>query len=260
MSAPAEAAPGAVPRGARTDWWREFFDDDYLLLYGAALTPERTEQEVAGAASLLRLRPGARLLDLCCGDGRHAVALQRRGYRVTGVDASRPLLLGARWRAEAVGAHPALIQADARRLPLGGSAFDAALLLFNSIGYGTDADSVAMLRSARAAAPQLLLECAHRDEQVRRAAPGVSRDWLEIRGARILTERWIDPLEGVAHAVFRFGAPERVKELRHRLYSATEVVALLREAGFDRVECHGGYDRRPFGLDAPMLVAHARVA
>ncbi len=256
------ADPTPAPGGARraqhpTDWWRGFFDEDYLWLYAAALTPERTEREVAGLVSLLRLKPGARLLDLCCGDGRHAVALQRRGFRVTGLDASRPLLAGARKKSEATSAYPALVQADARQLPLRAHNFDAALLLFNSIGYGTDGDCLAMLRSAREAAPQLILECAHRDEQVRRSAPGVSRDWLEHRGVRVLTERWIDPVEGVAHAVFRFGTPERVKEFRHRLYSATEVVQLLRAAGFERIECHGGYDRRPFGLDSPLLVARA---
>jgi hypothetical protein len=52
--------------------------------------------------------------------------------------------------------------------------FDDAGLLINSLGYGTDEDSLAMLRSARAAAPQLVIECAHRDEQVRRASPGVA--------------------------------------------------------------------------------------
>ena len=249
-------SPAGATAALEGSWWREFFDDDYLFLYGAALTPERTEQEVAGLVSLLRLAPGARLLDLCCGDGRHAVALQRRGFAVTGVDASRPLLDGARRRALRVGESPALVQADARQLPLRRS-FDAALLLFNSLGYGTDQDSLAMLRAAREAAPQLVVECAHRDEQVRRAAPGVTRDWLELGRVRVLTERWIDPVEGTAHAVFRFGEPEKEKRLRHRLYSATELVALLRAAGFARVDCYGGYDRRPFAIDSPLLVARA---
>ena len=143
-----------------TSWWTEFFDDDYPFLYGAALTPERTEREVAGAVAILGLREGQRLLDLCCGDGRHAVALQRRGLRVTGVDASRPLLRRAARKARAVlggaraddgdsdgeaAAHepgqqrstaalPLLVQADARALPLR-CAFDAAVILFSSIGY-----------------------------------------------------------------------------------------------------------------------------
>jgi SAM-dependent methyltransferase len=237
------------------EWWESFFDQDYLFLYSAALTPERTEQEVAGLAALLRLKPGARVLDLCCGDGRHAIPIQRRGFGVTGVDSSEPLLRAAAKRAATVGARPRLVRADARALPLR-SGFDAALLLFNSLGYGTDADSLSMLREARRCAPQLLLEVAHRDEHVRRAPPGVQREWMELRGVFILTERWIDPLAGVAHAVFRFN--DRVKEFRHRLFTATELVALLRRAGFDKIELYGGYDRRPFAIDSPQLVAHAR--
>src|SRR5256712_9947028 len=52
-----------------------------------ALEPE------AGARGAVRwivgvagLRPGARVLDSPCGFGRHAVALARLGYKVTGVD------------------------------------------------------------------------------------------------------------------------------------------------------------------------------
>ena len=153
---------------------------------------------------------------------------------------------------------PQLIRADARSTPLRSAAFDAAVLLFNSLGYGTDEDSLAMLRSARAAAPQLVVECAHRDEQVRRASPGVTREWMEIGEVRVLTERSIDPVEGVAHAIFRFG--DREKRFRHRLYSATELVALLEAAGYASIDCYGAYDRRPFALDSPLFVAHARAA
>ena len=38
---------------------------------------------------------------------------------------------------------------------------------------------------------------------------------MELRGVFILTERWIDPLAGVAHAVFRFN--DRVKEIHASL-------------------------------------------
>ncbi len=84
------------------DWVRDFFDDGYRFLYGDMLSPERTEFEVAGLVQLTGLREGARVLDLCCGDGRHSVPLQRRGHRVTGVDLSRKLLLRAQQRAERV--------------------------------------------------------------------------------------------------------------------------------------------------------------
>ena len=42
------------------------------------------------------------------------------------------------------------------------------------------------------------------------------------------------------------------------LTSATELVAMLRKAGFERIECYGDYDRRAFAIDSPLFVAHAR--
>src|SRR5258708_5388816 len=55
-------------------WWREFFDEEYPVLYAPTLTPERTEREVAAAVGVLKVRDGARRVDLCCGEGRQAGA------------------------------------------------------------------------------------------------------------------------------------------------------------------------------------------
>ena len=242
-------------------WWREFFDEDYPVLYAPALDPERTEREVASAVAILRLREGARLLDLCCGTGRHAIALQRRGVRVAGVDSSLKLLELAQERAGRVGAFPAWVDGDARELPLKGGSFEAAICLFNSIGYGTDAEALAMLREARRCAKALLLETVHRDEHVRNTAPGGVFEWAERDGVRVLVKRWIEAVPGVSHATFRIqreGRPEVVKDFRHRLYSATELLALLRKAGYERIECYGDYDRRAFAIDSPLFLAHAR--
>ena len=242
-------------------WWRDFFDDDYPVLYAPTLDPARTEREVAAAVAVLQLKEGMRLLDLCCGTGRHAVALQRRGLRVCGLDSSRKLLTVAADKSTRVGAFPAFIQADARELPLGPGSFDAAICLFNSIGYGTDAEALAILKEARRCSAALLLETAHRDEHVRGTAPAGTFEWAERDGVRVLVERWIDPLPGVSRAIFRLqreGRPDVVKELRHRLYTATELSAMLRKAGFERIECYGDYDRRPFAIDSPLFLAHAR--
>lgn len=261
--------------GMTGEWWREFFDDDYALLYGATLTPERTEAEVAGVAALLALPEGARLLDLCCGDGRHAVALHRRGFRVVGVDASAPLLARARRRAASVlGGNapesdapdlPSFVRADARALPLR-QAFNAATLLFTSIGYGSDDDSLAMLRAARAAlvpGGQLVVECAHRDDLVRRRGDAEREtETLDVGGVRVTTERRFDALLGVEHATFTFARPGGEapveKRFRHRVFTPGELLALLRVAGFTRLDVYGDYDRRAFTASAPRLLVHAR--
>jgi len=69
-------------------WYRKFFERDYYdtfyapLREGAGalpLTPQASEQQAAFIAEALALPPGARVLDLCCGHGRHSVALAQRG-------------------------------------------------------------------------------------------------------------------------------------------------------------------------------------
>ena len=64
-------------------WYKTFFGSDYMYDF---LTPERTEREVEGIVTLLNLPAGSSLLDLCCGHGRHALALSRRSYHVSGLD------------------------------------------------------------------------------------------------------------------------------------------------------------------------------
>lgn len=90
------------------------------------------------------------VLDVGCGTGGHAIPLARRGYSVSGVDASTAMVARARAKAEAEGVPLDLHVADARTLDLGRD-FDAVLLLFAVLGYMRENDDVlAALRAARA--------------------------------------------------------------------------------------------------------------
>src|SRR5690606_34464775 len=72
-------------------WWESYFGADYSSLY-----PDKDlasgEAEAPRIAAALALAPGARVLDLGCGNGRHVLALARRGFDATGVDFSPTLL------------------------------------------------------------------------------------------------------------------------------------------------------------------------
>src|SRR5512137_20331 len=70
-----------------TPW---FEDDAFWAAFRPSMFSEERWQMAAGEAEplakLLELKPGARVLDLCCGPGRFSIELARRGYRVAGVD------------------------------------------------------------------------------------------------------------------------------------------------------------------------------
>ena len=78
---------------------------------------------------------GARILELACGTGTHALHLAKMGYRVTATDYSVEMLTVARRKASAQNLPVDFIEQDMRRLPAPEIAFDAAVCLFDSIGY-----------------------------------------------------------------------------------------------------------------------------
>src|SRR5207248_10336182 len=96
-----DAAPGAPPlpealaqrprRPRRSKpWFEEVFDEEYLRTL-PFMRADQTLREVEFISDALRVAPGAEILDVGCGYGRHAFELVQRGYNVTGLDLSLPL-------------------------------------------------------------------------------------------------------------------------------------------------------------------------
>ncbi|MHC4730002.1 MAG: SAM-dependent methyltransferase, partial [Planctomycetota bacterium] len=94
---------------------------------------EQTPEEVDGLVALLGLAPGAHVLDLGCGPGRHSLELRRRGFSVTGVDLHAPYLEQARRE----DAEVEWVHGDMREFCREG-VFDAAVNLYSSFGYFED--------------------------------------------------------------------------------------------------------------------------
>src|SRR5579875_3067211 len=82
--------------GAASGWWTTFFEGPAVDFWLRATTNLPTKDEAAFLADALGLTPGARVLDVPCGGGRHALELAAQGCRVTGVDISADFLDAAR--------------------------------------------------------------------------------------------------------------------------------------------------------------------
>jgi SAM-dependent methyltransferase len=240
-------------------WYTDFFDEDYLRIFLPVLPDERTAAEVNAAVELLGLGPGARLLDLCCGQGRHAVPLAQLGYRVTGLDRSRRLLDRAAGLAAGRGQRLGLVQADMRRLPFADASFDAVINLFNAFGYLEDdqQDELVLHEVARVLAPggRFLQELANREALV--------RGWHDSEVVRtdgglvVLQERTLDLRTSRDLTSYTLLHPDgRRTTLEHaiRLYTLTELAAMLERAGLELLEVAGGLDGGPLELDSSFLV------
>ena len=118
-------------------WVPDYFGEDYLRLY--SFPPERTEPEVAFLTAELsaRVPPAGVILDLACGQGRHAVPLAQHGFHVVGLDYQPHLLHAAAQAAQQAGVSPTFVRGDMRRLPFC-AGFSAVLNLFTAFGYFSD--------------------------------------------------------------------------------------------------------------------------
>ena len=130
---------GPVPNleeHVKSDWWRGIFNRLYLKTDGDVVDdPGITEREIDRIARVLHLQPHERVLDLCCGQGRHTLELARRGYNAEGLDQSHYLLQRARSTAKKEGLPIRFREGDARRLPYRTDTYDVVLILGNSFGY-----------------------------------------------------------------------------------------------------------------------------
>ena len=94
----------------------------------------QTERELRFITHYLPQPVYTSVLDLCCGQGRHALALAKEGYQVTGVDRDKTILAKARQQAQG---QVSFFEHDMRYLADLSGSFDAVLSLWQSFGYFT---------------------------------------------------------------------------------------------------------------------------
>jgi SAM-dependent methyltransferase len=245
-----------------SETWDAFFSDFYLRAYAGDERQDRAAGEQALAAARMAGCPaGGDLVDVPCGFGRHAVPLARAGYRVVGVDRSPVLLAEARRRAGDE-RRPRLERADYRELPFADESFDAALNLFTSLGYLGDEEDTDVLREiGRVLRPEgrLVIETMHRDLLVRGFQ---EHDWRLLGAGRLLLEQsTFDPRSGLAQTTQTLIDKTGERESRSfsvRVYTATELVAMLSRAGFAESRCFGDLDGGPFATDTRLVIVARR--
>ncbi len=242
----------AVGRG---DWWASYFDARYLQEYEPIFSAAEDRRDVARLIELLRLPVGARILDVPCGQGRHARLLAEAGYQVDGLDYSAHLLGVAR----ASGGDVHYTRGDMRRLPTRWTGrFNAVANLFTSFGFFLDPadDARVVAEFARVLKPNgvLVWHGASRDGVM---AKFIARDWWQSDdGTLIAHERTFDPLSGILTVRVRQGEAERA--YRIRLYTATRLAELFADAGLIVEESYDGWTERPFTRRTSSMVLVAR--
>lgn len=226
-------------------WFSDVFDEDYLRTL-PFLTPQATQAEAELVAASLGTSPGAKLLDVGCGYGRHAMELAARGYHVVGLDLSTPLLVRGGEEAHRRGLTINFIRGDMRELDFDGQ-FDGAYCLFSTFGYFDDETNKKTAGNiARALRPggKCVFEILNRDYVI---ADLPTRVWWEGDGCVVLEEvdfNYFTSRICVNRSVVFDDGRQLEQEISIRAYSLHEVGKLMLAAGFRVLEVSGSYQTR----------------
>lgn len=229
------------------DWWRKLFNAVYLKTDGDVVESEQnTAREVDLLINAAGLEKADRILDLCCGQGRHCLELARRGFtHVTGFDRSRYLIRLARRRAKKAGLNIGFHEGDARKLRFAPDSFDCVAILGNSFGYfEQEADDVAVLEAIKRvlrSQGKLALDLVDgewaREHFERRSWEWIDENQFVCRERSLASDgQRLVSREVVVHAELGVIADQFYAE---RLYSRERLLSLLAELGFDSIRDHG---------------------
>jgi len=231
----------------RPDWWRHIFNSTYLKTDGDVVCDNTlTKKEIETYVSLLKLKSEHRVLDLCCGQGRHCLEMARSGFlKVEGLDRSHYLIQKAKQQAGKEMLDIKFREGDARKLPYPDASFDAVTILGNSFGYfETVNDDLRVLKEVfRVLRPwgKLLVDVSDGEFISSNFTPR-SWEWIDknyfvcrerslsLDGQRLISR------EVVTHASRGVIADQFYAE---RLYTREGLVRLLEHAGFSSVSAHG---------------------
>ncbi len=239
-----------------TDWDR-LFDELYLRTYAQLADQETGRRQAEGVARLVGLEPGADLLDCPCGYGRHSIEFARLGFHVVGADRSEVLLAEAR-RQAGDDEWPRFVQSDYRELPFENASFDCVTNLFSSLGFwGEEGDRKAIAEFRRVLRPggKLVIETMHRDRLMAIFNP---RGWEALPdGSLLIEERAIDYERGLSMVTHEVVEPDGNRlSVRYelRVYTATELIGFVRDAGFEQISCYGDFDETPLSRDTRLVL------
>jgi len=166
--------------------WFEFFH--------VGIDEARTIQEVEFVGRVAPLPEFQRVLDLCCGMGRHARALSKAGYSVVGVDRDADVITQAR----DLGGGPDYVVGDVRSYQPAPEAFDAVMVMGQSFGHfdsGTNRDILRRLADAVRKRGRVILDLwnpeffiAHQGERELQTSSGTVREGKRVDGDQLFVE------------------------------------------------------------------------
>jgi SAM-dependent methyltransferase len=240
-------------------WFETFFQGVAVEFWNRVAPPALTLAEADFLERALGPSPGARLLDIPCGNGRHSVELARRGYRMTGVDLSTDFLTVARSQAQHAQVEIDLWPGDMRNLELPPAGFDGAFCFGNSFPY-LDRHGVGAFLSAlhHALLPgsRLVIDTGCAADSILPA--WIKRRWHRVDDMVLVSDATYLADESRLDIDYTFVHQKiETRSASSYVFTVAELKQMLFKAGFHVYALHGGLAGEPFELGTPRLFLKA---
>lgn len=259
-------------RKQQQEWWKYYFNEDYVKIYQDILTPEITKKQVDFLVKKIK-KPHAHVLDVGCGFGRHALELTKRGFQVVGVDFSQDMIARAKEEANAQSLDSVqFLHMDIRELSFS-KEFDVALSLFTSFGYfEKDEDHLLVLCNiARALRDegQFFLELNNgmhtstwlkREGEETNEGNTLSREDMLSNGLKVRTTHTYFPEEKrlITTRTWKEGGKKKQYTASIRLFSLEELSQLFDQCNLSIASVWSTYEGKKFTGEEPRMLVLAK--
>jgi len=232
------------------DWFEEWFDADYALLY----SHRDAEEARLAVGRALRVAPELAkgpVLDLACGSGRHLEILRRANPLAFGIDLSRSLLSMAPG-----GLRPWLLRGDMRHLPVKAGSLRGVCLWFTPFGYFSDAENRTLMMHLGALlelSGVLVMDYLNADLVTRTLVP---EETMEKEGVRVHSRRSLEGDRLIKRMLLTRIETGEVREVMEsvRLYHPTDLQEMAVRAGLRLRRVLGTYAGEPFTEESPRWI------
>lgn len=230
-----------------TEWYRDWFNRDYLSVYA-----HRDLEEAALQVELLckHIKPeaGKHYLDLCCGTGRYTALLNKRGFSIRGLDLSEALLEKARGFDDDL----EFIQGDMRKI---NGQYDGIFSFFTSFGYFTHSENMQTLEGiyqALKTGGKYWLDFFNADREVNSLPAECTKKTphLKIKERKYLKDKRVIKKIDIKTP---HGEERKYRE-SVSFYAPDELQDMLKHCGFNILSIFGSYQGQALDINSPRCI------
>ncbi len=241
------------------EWFENenFWEDMYPFLF-----PERVfDSALAQVEDLITMAnfKGGKVLDLCCGPGRHTYELAKKGYQVTAVDRTPYLLNKAREYCVSRQKNIEFVEEEMLHF-CREDHYDLVINIFTSFGYyENEKDNYKVLENiynSLVRGGKLVIDLAGKEII---AKSYHTTGFSELDNMTMVEKRFIH--DGWHKITNEWILMREGRYTKHQfsifVYSGHELKSLLQQAGFKHVVLYGDWDKRSYDQNARRLIAIA---